>query len=155
MNIETFEPLLIINKHALDDELVQHSDVTFRIAKEMTKAREFHAAAADELKKVEAEAFAAQKQLLDNGKPLSDTRAEMATRNDPFRMKAWTIVQHAKSNLDLWEKLYEAWIGKAHNIKTLVALYATGQFSVGLPSSAARAPYAERPAVTSRRTATR
>ena len=150
MNIETYSALLKINKHALDEELVTHSDVQFRIAEQINKMSEFHAAEVDELKKVEAEAFAAQKMVLDNGKPLSDTRAEMRARTDPHRMKAWTNMTAAKSDLDRWQKLYDAWIGKGHNMKQLVALYCTGNFSVSL-GQPARPAYTEAPAVTRRR----
>lgn len=149
MNIETFSALLPIKKHELDDELVQHSDVLFRISEQMTKLRELSASATDEFRKAEAEAFAAQKNMVDvgTGKGLSDTRAEMGARNDPYRNKSWTVMIGYKSELERWEALYEAWKSKGHNMKTLADLYATGNFSVGL----GRPKYEERPAVARQR----
>lgn len=134
MKIETYSDLLKINKHQLDEELVVHSDVLFRINERIVKLREFSVSASDELKKSEAEAFAAQKQMLDNGKPLSDTRAEMGARTDPFRMKAWTAATAAKAELERWEGLYAAWKDKGYNMSTLAGLYQTGNFSVTLPN---------------------
>lgn len=136
MNIETYADQLKINKHQLDEELVVHSDVLFRISDQLSKLRELWAAATDEFKKAEAEAFAAQKQMMDNGKPLSDTRAEMAVRNDPYRNKAWTVMVGCKAELERWEALYEAWKTKGYNMNTLASMYATGNFSVGLPNRA-------------------
>jgi hypothetical protein len=137
MDIETFSAHLKIDKQ-LDEELVVHSDVLFRISEQVNQWKEAHAKAIDTFKQAEAEAFAAQKQLVDGstGKPLSDTRAEMGARIDPFRVKAHVLMANAKAQLDRWESLYEAWKTKGYNMNTLAAIYATGNFSVGLPNRA-------------------
>lgn len=152
--IEHFRDLLTINKHALDDELVQHSDVMYRIAESLTKHGEFYASAVDELKKAEAEAFAAQKMILIEGKPQSDTRADMAARNDPHRNKAWSAMTGAKAEQERWQKLYDAWVAKGHNMKQMVSLYCTGNFSVGLPlTRTPRTDYTQPATVPTRRRA--
>jgi hypothetical protein len=150
MDIKEFEDLLVIRKSTLDDELAQHSDVLYRIGKQVVKLSELHAAATDEFKKAEAEAYAALKTAVSDGKPLSDKAVEMATRNDPYRLKAWTAMIAAKTELDTWEKLYDSWVVKGHNMKSLAGLYQTNTFSVALPYTGQRKDYTAEPPATRR-----
>ena len=134
MDIATFSELLVIKKHQLDEELVVHSDVLFRISEEVVRLHGVVARCADDLKQAEAEAFNAQKMMLIDGKPPSDTRAEMGVRTDPFRVKAHTLLMHNKTELERWEGLYAAWKDKGYNMSTLAEMYRSGNFAVTLPN---------------------
>lgn len=123
-NIETYRSMLVINKHALDDALEVQADVMDRISQQVTSASARSSKMHDAFRQAEAVAFIERKTAGD-----SDKVADINTKQDPFRTKAFALATQAKAELEEWQGLYEAWKSRGFALKELVSLYGTSYFS--------------------------
>ena len=143
-DITTYRNMLRINKHRLDDELEVQPDILDRIGQRVTVMNSRALEAADELKRHEANAYFSIK----DADKLSETAIKEKVRIAPARLQAWGRLQAARSELEEWQGLYEAWKQRGYSLKELVSLYSAQYFTASPHSNVDRS---ERPAAPPRR----
>lgn len=122
--LSTYEQMLRIQEHHLDEELIIQAETMWRICERVRVMDGRVLETADALKRAEGEAFSARK--LDGG---TDKESEQAARNDDGRKAAWQRWQLARSEQQAWQSMLEAWKAKGYAISKLCDLYAAQYFT--------------------------
>jgi hypothetical protein len=144
MDLQELQRMLRIDKGRLEYELEAQAEVMYRIIEQVNMLAAIEARAADDLKRAEANLFATAKSGGD-----SDKLAEMYSRTDPIRTKAWERLHVAKSAHAEWAGMLDAWRVRGFSLRELVALYEVQYFSSDVQHNVVRA---ERPQPTKPRT---
>ena len=122
---------LAINKHCLDDELEQQSQIQHMISERVAKSREHTAMLEDELEHCEADTYirAISKSMPDGKKP-SVEYAKSMVKVDTIRKHKFVALNEARAELERWEGLYYAWRARNSAIESLSKLAVANYFAV-------------------------
>lgn len=118
-DIRTYQGLIRIRKHHLDDELEIQAELLHQISDCTVAAKSRALVAKDELDRIEGNLYSDAKQ--DNPKA---TVPELhgITMRDPSRREAWGKYQAARHEQEAWEGLHEAWKSRGFALRALVDL---------------------------------
>ena len=131
------ERQLMIDKHKLDDELIQQPDRYRSAAEHYAMAVSLRDEAKDKMKVVEAQLYLKHRQSFD-AKDKKPTEAEVnaMVTVDPLRIKARNEHLQRQLAADQWEALKDSFSQRSYVLKDLVALHLAGYFA----SSSVSAP---------------
>lgn len=127
MDLNSFEGMLRINKHRLDEELELQAEIQWRISEEMNSAGAKVAELKDRLGQVEAEAA---KALLEQFPGLGDAKIKDQVRASPMRIRASAAYNSAKTIHERWISMHSAWVSRGFSLKSLCDLHHSDYFAV-------------------------
>lgn len=116
---DTFQRLLPIQKHELDEELALQAEFLHHISQHLVKAKSRAAQAKDRLEQTEARLYASYK--ASEGKITVQELHGLVTQNRE-RIQDFQTHQAALDNLGDWEGMYEAWKARGFALRSLVDL---------------------------------
>lgn len=117
--IETYQRMMRIQKHRLDDELEIQAELLHKISECVVLAKSRAISAKDELDRLEGEIYSDAKE--DNPKA-TVPELQGITLRDADRIKLWQKYQIARHDQEAWEGLHEAWKSRGFAIRSLVDL---------------------------------
>ena len=125
-----FKDYLKIDKHALDDMLVNQADTFYEISEHLTSAMANRDSVKDELGQVFAETDAKVRRRAEkNGEKVTEGRVSQLVVLEKKYIKKNKEFLRAKQDLEQWQLLKEAFLQRATMIKSLVQLYSTNYFT--------------------------
>jgi hypothetical protein len=138
-SIADLEKGLHIDENSLDDELVIHPDLFYRVTKQLTLLISQRDAADQEKKEIEARIDA----QLRHDAEVTDTKTterqiESDKRRDKDVIKATDRLLELNKQVGQWQALKEAFMQRSYMLKAMCDLYVAGYFGANLDSSTSR-----------------
>lgn len=118
-DIKTYQKMLAIQKHRLDDELEMQGEILHRISEQVVKAKSRALAAKDELDRIEGKIYSESKE---DSPKATVPELQGLTLRDPERITVWNKYQLARHEQEDWEGLHEAWRSRGFALRALVDL---------------------------------
>lgn len=114
--------LLLINKHALDDEIIRQSQLYSDISDYAVQAEAERDAAKEDLEVVDAKLDIKWRKKLKDEKS-TETMFKNLVKTDPEHEKAFDVWLAAKSNADEMNNLKNSFLQRSNMLRTLGQLY--------------------------------
>lgn len=122
--LEELEAGLLIDKNDLDEELIRHPDLFYRVSKELTMLTSRRDAAKQEIAAVEAEADARARRAMRKGdEKVTEPEVKARIRLDKDVEDAYRVHQDLARDVGLFSALKEAYQSRSYVIKDLVQLW--------------------------------
>lgn len=126
--ISTYQRLLAINKHKLDEELEVQAEMMYHISEAKARAASRMHAAKDELETVQSRVYL---KLRATGVKHTVAEADGHIQQNADRQVAWREFQEARQEYERWEGLFESWKQRGFALKTMADLYLGNYYVVG------------------------
>lgn len=131
-DIRTYQGMIRIRKHHLDDELEMQAELLHKISDCTVRAKSDAMAAKDELDRIEGSIYSDAKQ--EHPKATVPELQGITMRN-PARRESWKKYQQARQDQEEWEGLHEAWKSRGFALRALVDLRLASYYTSDSPSS--------------------
>lgn len=127
LTLEWVHEHLMVDRHALDDELAIHPQVLYEIGKQVAAL----SAQVKEAKRLVEEAEWREVAAIKREEPkLAAAQAEREAHSSDRYVKAWREYLKLNEALELWTEARSAWMSKGYALKDLGGLFASEYFAV-------------------------
>lgn len=131
--LEDFEPFTIINEKALHTELIQQSDLFYRVSKNHAEAVSKRDTCKYVLDKLDSDlAIRMRKDAADTGEKMSERKIEEMVAVHPEHIATTENYLKYKCEADKWQALSKSLEQRADMLRELVGLHKTGYFGTGI-----------------------
>lgn len=140
MNTDEFKEYLLINKHDLDEEIIQQPILLFEVAEACADAAILRDNLKERLATVDAQLDAEIREELEGGKvteSIVKNRIQVDSRHD----KAFQEYANAKHRADVLSALKDAFASRGYLLRDLAALHNANYFESNAVKDATEATY--------------
>ena len=126
-----FEKALVIDRNNLDQELIRHADIFYRVAEAYMTAIDKRDTAKDNLGKVDAEiGLKLRKRAETKAEKMTEIKLQSMLQVDTTHTKAVDRYLRAKAEADKFGVLKESFQQKSYMLRSMVDLYTANYYSI-------------------------
>lgn len=128
-DLEDYRQCLAINKHALDDEIMEQSDVFYRVSERVALSVSLRDSAKDELARARIKIELKLRKSVASGTGRVTDKEILAKVDGNKKVIALVdIYLQKRTDADLWFALKESFIQRSYMLRNLGSLYVAGYF---------------------------